>query len=151
MKPVHLARRFFGSLRRGGPDDEQWAVDRLNAGERVLWSRMSDPDRRHAVDVAHRVPERLRVAALLHDVGKVQSGFGTFARVGATVLGLAGRERWRGRVGEYLHHDEIGAELLRGAGSDSLTITWAREHHLPRERWTVPLADGDALKAADDD
>ena len=42
---------------------------------------MSDPDRRHAVDVAKNVPEHLRVAALLHDVGKVESGLGTFARV----------------------------------------------------------------------
>ena len=151
MKVVHLARRFFGSLRRGGPPDEQWAIDQLNPGERALWSRMSDPDRRHAVEVAHRVPAHLRVAALLHDVGKVESDLGTLARVGATVLALAGRDRWRGRVGAYLHHDEIGAELLRVAGSDARTIAWAREHHLPRSAWTVAPADGDALKAADDD
>ena len=151
MKVVHLARRFFGSLRSGGPANEDWAIDQLTPGERALWSRLSDADRRHAVDVAHRVPDHLRVAALLHDVGKIESGLGTFARVGATVLGLAGRDRWGGRVGAYLHHDEIGADLLRAAGSDTITIAWAREHHLPRERWTVPLADGDALKAADDD
>ena len=42
-------------------------------------------------------------------------------------------------------------ELLTRAGSDAVTIAWAREHHLPRERWTVPRPDGDALKAADDD
>ncbi|MEA3056994.1 MAG: hypothetical protein QOD30_2426, partial [Actinomycetota bacterium] len=77
---IHLARRFFGSLRRGGPADEEWAIDQLGAGEHALWSRMSDPDRRHAVEVAHRVPEPLRVAALLHDVGKIESGLGTFAR-----------------------------------------------------------------------
>jgi hypothetical protein len=151
VKVVHLARRFFGSLRRGAPAAEQWAIDQLGAGERELWTRMSDPDRRHAVDVAQRVPERLRVAALLHDVGKVESGLGTFARAGVTLLGLAGRDRWRGRVGQYLHHDVVGADLLRAAGSDPLTVAWAREHHLPRERWTVAPEDGDALKAADDD
>ena len=147
---IHLARRFFGSLRRGGPADEQWAVSQLNEGERALWRRMSDPDRRHAVGVAQAVPPELAVAALLHDVGKIESGLGTFARVGATLLGAARRD-WGGRLGAYLRHDAIGAELLTAAGSDPLTVAWAREHHLPEDRWTVPLDAGRALKAADDD
>ena len=155
MKVAHLARRFFGSLRRGAPADEAWAMSQLTAGEREVWSRMSDADRRHAVDVAHVIgkdaPRPVIAAALLHDVGKVESGLGTFARVGATVLGSLDRERWGGRVGAYLHHDELGARLLEHAGSDALTVAWAREHHLPRDRWTIPLDVGDALKAADDE
>ena len=150
MKPVHLARRFFGSLRRGGPADEAWALALLNEGERALWSRMSDADRRHAVGVAQSVPIELAVAALLHDVGKIESGLGTFARVGATLVGAVRRD-WRGRLGAYLRHDAIGAELLSHAGSDPLTVAWAREHHLSEDRWTVPLDAGRALKAADDD
>lgn len=155
MKAVHLARRFFGSLRRGGPAHEQWAIDQLNVGERVLWARMPDADRRHAVDVAHRVgaarPRAVLAAALLHDVGKVESGLGTFGRVGATLLGSVSRTRWQGRVGAYLRHDELGARLLASAGSDRLTVAWAREHHLPPEQWTVPYDIGLALKLADDD
>ena len=151
---MHLARRFAGSLRRGGPRDEDWALAQLNEAERDLWRRMPDADRRHAVEVAHAVdsaPHAVVVAALLHDVGKIESGLGTFGRVGATLLGMVGRDRWGGRVGQYLHHDELGAELLARAGSDPLAVAWAREHHLPRARWTVPLDIGDALKAADDD
>ncbi|HEX4904297.1 MAG TPA: HD domain-containing protein [Acidimicrobiales bacterium] len=147
---IHLAKRFFGSLRRGGPADEAWALARLNDGERALWVRMSDADRRHAVGVAQSVPADLAVAALLHDVGKVESGLGTFARVGATLLGAVRRD-WGGRLGVYLRHDAIGAELLAQAGSAPLTVAWAREHHLPEDRWTVPLDAGRALKAADDD
>ena len=150
MKPGHLARRFFGSLRRGAPADEAWAIAQLNEGERALWSRMSDPDRRHAVGVAQAVPIELAVAALLHDVGKIESGFGTFTRVVATLLGAVRRD-WGGRLGAYLRHDAIGAELLARAGSAPLTVAWAREHHLPEDRWTVPLEAGRALKAADDD
>ena len=76
----------------------------------------------------------------------------TPARVVATLAGLAvGRQRVGGRLGRYLRHDELGAELLRAAGSDSLTVTWAREHHLPPARWTVAARVGTALKAADDD
>ena len=150
---IHLATRFFGSLRRGAPADEAWAIAQLTDGEHRLWVRMSDPDRRHAVAVAQQLGDRPRpvlAAALLHDVGKVESGLGTFARVGATVLGTVTRS-WGGRVGRYLHHDELGGALLTEAGSDPLTVAWAREHHLPEARWSVPVDIGRALKAADDD
>jgi hypothetical protein len=167
----HLARRFVGSLRPGGPSeaDEAWVARSLGPGEAVLWQRMSGADRRHAVGVARRTERALGpratrpvlAAALLHDVGKVESGFGPVRRAVATVAAmLAGHhaaQRWRrrpgmvGRAGRYLCHDEIGAALLGEAGSDGLTVAWAREHHLPAERWTVPAVVGAALKLADDD
>lgn len=169
---THLVQRFVGSLWPGGPSagDEGWVRRHLLPGEVDLWSRMSGPDRRHAVGVAERAQAELGdaasrpvlAAALLHDVGKVEAGIGPFRRAVATVVGMAvGREavgRWsarpRGvlsRFGRYLTHDVIGADLLADAGSDELTIRWAREHHLPPERWTVPAEVGAALKAADDD
>lgn len=167
----HLVRRFLGSLRPGGPapDDDRWAVGLMVPGEVVLWRRMNAADRRHAVGVARRVDAALGpggsrpvlAAALLHDVGKVDSRLGPVRRAAATVAGMvAGRtaaERWRaragmvGRIGRYLCHDEIGAGLLAAAGSDGLTVAWAREHHLAPERWTVPAEIARALKAADDD
>ena len=174
----HLAVRFFGALSPAGPKDpdEQWARFSLLDGEQLLWHRMSGPDRRHAVGVARDAVELLGpgapgrdvvAAALLHDVGKVESGLGTFARVGVTVAALvAGRQRlidWseggrggrgpavRRRVGSYLTHDRIGADLLTQAGSAPLTVAWAAEHHLAPERWTVDPKVGAALKAADGD
>ena len=155
MKPVHLSKRFFGSLRPGGPslEDERWAESHLLPGEVELWRRMSGADRRHAVGVARQVAHRDRpviAAALLHDVGKVVAGLGTFARVGATLAGMVHR-RWGGRVGEYLRHGELGARLLADAGSDPLTAAWAREHHLPPARWTVDREVAAELHAADDD
>lgn len=75
----------------------------------MLWRRMSGPDRRHAVSVAREtarllspgpVPREVVAAALLHDVGKVESRLGTFARVGVTLVAMvAGRDRllrWSG-------------------------------------------------------
>ncbi len=174
----HLAGRFFGALSPVGPapTDERWALDRLLPEEQALWRRMSGPDRRHAVAVARDTVGRLGpgragrevvAAALLHDVGKVESGFGVLARAWITLVAVAvGRSRllsWaqrtdaagtssiRARVGRYLAHDRIGADLLRRAGSATLTVRWTAEHHLSPERWTV---DGDvaaALKAADGD
>ena len=168
---AHLARRFIGSLRPGGPPaaDEAWVAGALAPTEAALWQRMSAPDRRHAVGVARAVtaalgPEAVRAvraAALLHDVGKIEAGFGPVRRAAVTLAAMViGREeavaRWSGRrgflgrAGAYLRHDEIGAALLTEACSDPLTVAWAREHHLPADQWTVPPAIGAALKAADD-
>lgn len=160
-RPAHLARRFVTSLWPGGPglEGEGWVAAVLGSGELRLWQRMSGPDRRHALAVARRVeaalgedvaPEVL-AAALLHDVGKVEAALGTFGRVGATLAAAAGRPDLTPRVGRYLEHPVRGGALLEAAGAHPLTVAWAREHHLPSERWTVPPEVGATLKAADDD
>lgn len=171
MAAGHLVRRFFGSLRPGrlGPDAERWVAEQLLPGERELWARFGNADRRHAHGVARRVERALGAeatrpilaAALLHDIGKVDADLGTYGRVVATVSArVAGREMapiWSTktgvtrRVGLYLLHADIGGDHLALAGSDPLTVAWAREHHLPEEEWSVPLAVGRALKEADDD
>jgi hypothetical protein len=171
-RPIHLVKRFFGSLRPGGPRaaDAAWAESHLLPGELELWRSMPRADRRHAVGVARRVDTQLDgadravvAAALLHDVGKVDSGLGTYGRVIATVSGaVVGRDeatikawtRSRGftrRVGLYLQHPKLGGDRLALAGSDPLTVAWAREHHLPADDWTVPPEIGSVLKACDDD
>lgn len=111
-------------------------------------------------------------AALLHDVGKTDACLGTWGRTAATIAAMAlGRHRvagwagrsagwrlgalrsgaWRARAGRYVSHDRLGAELLEAAGSDRFVSTWAREHHLPPSRWTLPPALTSALHAADGD
>ena len=107
----HLSGRFFGAVVPIGPKpaDESWAMDQLLAGEQALWQRMSGPDRRHAVGVARdsiralgsdQAQREVVAAALLHDVGKVESSLGTFSRVGVTFTAMAfGRTRllrWAG-------------------------------------------------------
>jgi hypothetical protein len=167
----HLARRFFGALRPGGPpaSEQAWVDEQLLPEERRLWQQMSGPDRRHAAGVAREVQRALGheasrpvlAAALLHDVGKVESGLRTYGRVVATlsakVAGADMAHTWRRqrgfprRVGLYLLHPDLGADLLELAGSDPLTVAWAREHHLPDDQWTVPKHLAVALKSADDD
>jgi hypothetical protein len=167
----HLARRFFGSLRPGPPrrTDEEWAESQLLEGEVQLWRRMSNPDRRHAIGVAleverslgHEATRPIIAAALLHDVGKIESRLRTYGRVVATLsAAVAGRDaarQWRKsrgfvrRVGLYVLHPELGGDLLAMAGSDPLTVAWAREHHLPADSWTIASHVADALKSADND
>lgn len=172
---LHLVRRFFGALSPKGPpaSDEAWVAKVLGAGSATheLWSSMSGADRRHAVEVARRVSGRLGegvgpdvlAAALLHDVGKVESGLGTIGRVPATLVGLAGgRSRapsWsvdprfsiRRRFGQYLSHGDQGARLLGAVGAPTLAVAWAADHHRPITSWTVPVGTGEILKEADDD
>lgn len=167
----HLARRFFGSLRPGGPaqGEEEWAQSQLLPSEVALWRRMSNPDRRHAAAVAraverslgHEAARPVLAAALLHDVGKVESGLRTYGRVIATLCGMiVGRDhaklwmRSRGftrRVGMYLLHPELGGDLLGMAGSDPLTEAWTREHHMPPDQWTISPKLAQVLKDCDDD
>lgn len=160
----HLVRRFFGMLDPRGPAaaDEVWVRSVLGDGEHTLWLRMGGADRRHAVGVAREVQVRLGpeatapvlAAALLHDVGKVDARLGPLGRAVATVAGMVAPDRagaGEGRVGRYLTHDRRGAALLERAGADPLTVAWAREHHLPPDRWSLPQPVAVALKAADDD
>lgn len=167
----HLVRRFFGSLVPFGPRraDEAWVRSVLSPGEQALWARMSRADRRHAAAVARRVERALGheattpvlAAALLHDVGKLDAGLGTYGRVVATLAaraaGTDAARAWtraRGftrRVGLYVRHPDVGADMLALAGSDPLTVAWTREHHLPPDQWTVAPRIATALKDADDD
>ncbi|MCU1355362.1 MAG: hypothetical protein JWM89_780 [Acidimicrobiales bacterium] len=168
---AHLVKRFFGSVVPIGPTpaDAAWALTHLLPDEVDVWSRMSKQDRRHAVGVARRVERALGVeaarpvlaAALLHDCGKTVSGLGTYGRVIATLSAKVGghdvaaawseTQGFTRRVGLYLEHPRLGADLLGIAGSAPLTVAWTAEHHLPPEEWTVPPAIGQALKVADDD
>jgi hypothetical protein len=155
-KPGHLVRRFFGSLSRRPPAaaDEAWAEAQLLPSEIRVWRRMANPDRRHAVAVARRVGDQFGAdrpviaGALLHDCGKVEAGLGTLARVGATVvIAVGGRERvghGDDRIARYARHEPIGADLLRRAGSDPVTVALVGG---------TPEAPADALaalRAADD-
>jgi hypothetical protein len=127
---IHLTKRFAGSLprRAPAPADEVWAKGFMAPWEIALWRRMSNADRRHAITVARRFvafrPDATRdemVGALLHDVGKIESGLGTFARVVATVVGPR-TDRFR----TYHDHEAIGAAWLEAQGSSSVTVDLVR-------------------------
>jgi hypothetical protein len=125
-RAAHLTRRFAGSLSRREPDlaDTTWVDAQLLDSEQLLWHRMTPADRRHSIAVAKRFQSlggpwsREEMAgALLHDVGKIESGLGTFVRVIATIVGPR-TPRFR----RYHDHEQIGADLLAAAGSSDVTV-----------------------------
>ena len=168
---AHLVRRFFGSLRPGGPSSRntQWVESVLSPSELALWRRMSGPDRRHSAQVARAVqqslgteaPTEVLAAALLHDVGKIHSHLRTFGRVVATLtIKTAGRDEvasWsqvggiHRRIALYQNHPAIGGDDLELAGSHPLTTAWTREHHREASEWSVPREYATVLDACDND
>ena len=131
LHPWHLVARFVRSLPPTPPSvvDEVWAEDHLLPTERELWVQLSNQDRRHSVGVARRFDDarggasRAEIAgALLHDIGKIECGLGTFGRVAATVAGPRS-ERFR----SYHDHEEIGARLVADCGSDPATVELVAE------------------------
>ncbi|MFN0027690.1 MAG: HD domain-containing protein [Acidimicrobiales bacterium] len=159
---AHLVRRFFGRFRHRPLEEAElrWVTQRLTRPERALWLRQSPADQRHSLTAAQLVtvetepgavpPAWVSAAALLHDIGKIEADLGVAGRVAAALLGAVGVRRAPGRLGRHLRYPELGADLLRAAGSDALVVAWAAEHHLEPTRWTVPLHWAAALLIADD-
>jgi hypothetical protein len=175
-RALHLTRRFFAALWPGrvAASDDTWVRTFLNPAEYEVWARMANHDRRHSIVVARSVqlalagteyaeqPQWLE-AAVLHDVGKLDSRLGIFGRVGATLAGSAAghdmADAWsakRGitrRVGLYLRHGELGATRIRIVGGSEPAARWAAAHH-DRDTWGatgIPAPVVEALHAADDD
>ena len=123
---AHLSRRFLTSLSRREPSvaETAWVDSHLLGSESVLWHRMAVSDRRHSITVARRFESRggpwsrdEMAGALLHDIGKLDSGLGTLGRVVATIAGPR-----TNRFRRYHDHERRGADLLVEAGSSDITV-----------------------------
>lgn len=140
------------------PQDETFVAKHLNQSECKLFWQMSLPDQRHSLNVAYTVLELadelaesdqpvLIKAALLHDVGRKQGDVSTpdkiIAVISRAVFGRKVTQKWgrQGR-GSFFHnlrhafyvsanHPEIGAELLRSAGTEEQVVNLVRFHHHP--------------------
>ena len=169
-----VARAVVASRRsRSSKEDLCWASSVLTTPERALWARLSAYEQDHAVQVARRVQRRLAAtvhagedrwiaAALLHDVGKLESDLSRLERVAGTlasrVVSVATARRWassaggnRRRVGAYLMHGEIGARMIRNAGGREEVARWAEVHQGYRDVATagLPAAVVEALLESD--
>jgi putative nucleotidyltransferase with HDIG domain len=140
------------------PQDEAFAAAHLTRSERKLFGQMSLPDQRHCLNVAYTVTELadglsdcnqtvLVKAALLHDVGRRRGDVSTsdkiMAVISRAVFGSGFAKKWgkqgRGGILQNLrhaayvsaNHPEIGAELLRLAGTEDRVVNLVRYHHHP--------------------
>jgi hypothetical protein len=161
----HLVTRFFGSLRPRPlvPDDLAFVQHTLTAAELACWDRLGPADRVESLTTARRAAlalgpgadDRWVAAALLHDVGKVETGLGPFRRAGATAVAIVFGERrvraWPNAIGRYVDHDGLGARLLEQSGARREAVEWAAIHHRPA-LWpesSIPIEICQVLAAAD--
>ena len=122
----HLVSRFFGALSGAQPlrEDLKEVESLLLDGEFLLWQKLPTMDQRHSIAVLRRFlslrPGATRPemrAALLHDIGKIQSNLGVLGRVVATLVGPRGE-----RFTAYHDHEKIGSQMLQNINSDLVTI-----------------------------
>ena len=122
----HLVSRFFGALSGAQPlrEDLKEVESLLLDSELLLWQKLPTMDQRHSINVLRRFinlrPGATRPemrAALLHDIGKIQSNLGVLGRVVATLVGRRGE-----RFTAYHDHEKIGSQMLQNIDSDSVTI-----------------------------
>jgi len=159
---VHRVGQFVAHVRARVDPSEEALVERvLPPPAQNLFREMPVADRRHGLDVAHRLlasghdDRDLLAAALLHDAGK-----GHRLRLWHRVTGVlleavapGGLRRlaspdpgsWRHPFHIYLHHEAISAQMAVSAGCEPRTGSFIRGQ--PRET-DAPLQA--ALKAADD-
>lgn len=128
----HLIKRFFGSLSPSplSDVDSAWVTEILSSREYRLWCTQMVVDQQHGCEIARRFvairPQASRdeiAGALLHDVGKIDAGLGTVARVVATVLPLP-----TPRFVAYRHHQDRGAQMLKTIGSSEITVALVAGH-----------------------
>jgi hypothetical protein len=159
---VHRVGQFVAHVRARVDPSEEALVERvLPSSAQMLFREMPVADRRHGLDVTHRLlasgqdDRDLLAAALLHDAGKGHR-LRLWHRVSGVLLeGVApGALRrlaspdprsWRYPFHIYLHHEAISAQMAVSAGCEPRTGSFIRGQ--PRET-DAPLQA--ALKAADD-
>jgi len=165
--------RWFVGLLESGERELYESMTAADRGHAVIGARFVAD---HADDdgIGDRDLTTVAVAAGLHDVGKTVAALGTFGRVAATLataiagrrrvsswatdhdarapsgrIGRMGRMSWGDRIGRYADHSDLGATMLRSAGSEDLVVAWAAEHHLDRSDWTIDPDLGSLLWRAD--
>lgn len=165
----HRVGQFVGAMSaRLRPPESGAATAVLPPELFTLFLRMPPEDRRHGLDALHRLKAEgrseplLLQAALLHDVGKAESGILVLHRIARVLLAKRARPLWRGLSGAptgwrrpfwvLAHHAERGAVWVEslGAPPELVALILYHEEELPPAWRETALADWHGALAAVD-
>ena len=159
---MHRVGQFVSHVRARVDPAEQALVERvLPVQGQSIFRAMPMADRRHGLDVAHRLlaaghdDRDLLAAALLHDAGKGHT-VRLWHRIAGVLLEAVAPSAlrrlatpdprsWRHPFHLYLHHDAISAEMAVGAGCGPRAGAFIRGQAAEADALLQS-----ALKAADD-
>jgi len=120
-----------------------WVRSVLSPNEMHLWTKSAREDQQHSLVVLKRLlnimpdaGQAAQAAALLHDIGKIESDLGTFLRVVATVVGPRTK-----RFAKYHDHEQIGLKMLEEADSSPEIIALVSGNGDPKLVAILALAD----------
>ena len=120
-----------------------WVRSVLSPNEMHLWTKSAREDQQHSLVVLKRLlnimpdaGKAAQAAALLHDIGKIESDLGTFLRVVATVVGPRTK-----RFAKYHDHEQIGLKMLEEADSSPEIIALVSGNGDPKLVAILALAD----------
>ncbi len=150
IRVQYRARQFFDTLTAPWRAvDVAYAAARLSPALLQLFRRMPHAEQHHGIAVAQTLEVQgyadpaLLIAALLHDVGKIQTPPRLWERVFVVLAerawperarrwGAAGTPRgWRRGFAIRHQHAAWGATLAEEAGAPARAVALIRQHHAP--------------------
>jgi hypothetical protein len=150
----HLSHRFFEVLGARPLDEIETLLARewLGADLWPVFAGQQTADQRHGFNAGKKLAGTVRrdlvVAAMLHDVGKVDSSLRVIGRTFATVL-MSLRLPMTARMRRYRDHGALGALKLESAGAPTIAVLFSRHHQGERPE-SIPAEDWDMLIWADE-
>lgn len=141
---LYRVKQFLKGLRPSISQEEvQFIESYLSAGERDLFDKLPYHEKRHAVSTARTIDMQglcsdrdiLIKAALLHDIGKIQSRAGIIKK---SILVLTDKffptvscnlSNKLNMFYVYYNHPELGARLLEEINTNSQVVLLVRFHH----------------------
>lgn len=139
---IYRIKQFYrGLFARVTPEDQQFLRRHLNDREIFLFRRLRVGEQRHCLNIAYdclsvkKNDTTLIKAALLHDVGKIESNL-TLANKSLVVLIIKLNvpekllPKFLHKALYYkIHHPKLGAEFLKEIGTEAPVIFLTRYHH----------------------
>ncbi|WP_350344201.1 HD domain-containing protein [Proteinivorax tanatarense] len=148
---VYRVKQFFKSITaKTTEDEEMWVKKVLNGQQQKLFFSLPIYEQRHSIDVAKSIMKKagqlnkdeynlLIKAALLHDIGKVNTGLNPITKSIAVIYDCFNSRKKIPSKPKFLQayylHPDLGVEFLQRDGDANKTLLFLiSNHHQPIDK-----------------